>query len=200
MFSSALLNWIFLFVMQVAPVTPSVATPKSYSTQHKEALSFCQSHHFNTSFYFLLDFSLHSGKNRFFVYQFSDSSIVCSGLVTHGACDVFSENPSKYSTAEFSNQVDSHCSSEGKYKIGKRDYSSWGIGIKYWLHGMEKTNSNAQKRVVVLHSWEAVPDEESYPEYSALSWGCPAVSNQFMRTLDQLLSKQEQSTLLWIIK
>ena len=99
----------------------------------------------------------------------------------------------------YSNQVDSHCSAKGKYKIGNRDYSSWGIKVKYWLEGLEESNSNAQKRLIVLHSWEAVSDSEIYPHYSPLSWGCPAVSNAFMELLDPLLQQSKKPVLLWIL-
>jgi hypothetical protein len=88
---------------------------------------------------------------------------------------------------------------KGKFKVGKRDYSSWGINVKYWLHGLEKTNANAENRVVVLHSWDAVSNDEVYPQVSPLSWGCPAVSNEFMKKLDAKLKDVKQPVLLWII-
>jgi hypothetical protein len=89
---------------------------------------------------------------------------------------------------------------KGKYKIGNRDYSSWGINVKYWLHGLEATNKNAVKRVVVLHSWNAVKNKEIYPKYSPLSWGCPAVSNEFMEKIDIRLQDSQKPVLLWIIE
>ena len=88
----------------------------------------------------------------------------------------------------------------GKYKIGKRDYSSWGINVKYWLHGLEDANKSAVKRVVVLHSWSAVKNEEMYPRYSPLSWGCPAVSDAFMKKLDERLQQTDRPVLLWIVE
>ena len=89
---------------------------------------------------------------------------------------------------------------KGKFKIGKRDYSSWGINVKYWMQGLESSNSNAVKRVVVLHSWPAVANEEIYPRYSPLSWGCPAVSDEFMQLLDENLKAVEQPVLMWIVE
>jgi hypothetical protein len=71
--------------------------------------------------------------------------------------------------------------------------------VKYWLHGLEAGNANAVARVVVLHSWEAVGNEEIYPEYSPLSWGCPAVSDSFMGLLDAKLKLTRKPVLLWII-
>ena len=121
-------------------------------------------------------------------------------MVTHGSCDQFEENPNKWEKVKFDNRVDSHCSMKGKYKIGNRDYSSWGINVKYWLHGLEASNKNAEKRVVVLHSWSAVKNKEVYPKYSPLSWGCPAVSDAFMGKLDVRLQKSEKPVLLWIVE
>jgi hypothetical protein len=177
-----------------------VETPtKDYKSTNNEALDYCKKNGFNEDYYFLLDLSIHPGKNRFFVYDFKENKISDKNLVTHGSCDQFEENPDKWEKAKFSNKTDSHCSMKGKYKIGKRDYSSWGINIKYWLHGLEKTNENSVKRVVVLHSWSAVSSKEIYPKVSPLSWGCPAVSDVFMRKLDTRLQKSEKPVLLWII-
>lgn len=153
----------------------------------------------NTTYYFLVDLSLHSGRNRFFIYDFAGKKILDQNLVTHGACDVENTNPKKWEQAKFSNNDGSHCSSKGKYEIGKRDTSSWGIGVKYWLKGLEPTNSNAEARVVVLHSWTAVKDGEIYPNHSPLSWGCPAVSDAFMTKLDKRLKEAEKPVLLWIM-
>lgn len=176
------------------------ANIKNYSHQHKEALTYCSENGFNENYYFLLDLSLHSGKNRFFIYDFKQNKITDKNLVTHGSCDIIEENPNKWNKAKFSNTKDSHCSMKGKYKIGKRDFSSWGIHIKYWLYGMEKYNKNAEARVVVLHSWDAVSNEEIAPKVSPLSWGCPAVSNDFMKIIDAKLKVVKKPVLLWIIE
>ena len=125
--------------------------------------------------------------------------IIDQNLVTHGSCDAFQDNDTKYEKVKFSNLDKSHCSSSGKYKVGKRDYSSWGIKVKYWLEGLDETNSNAQNRVVVLHSWNAVADKEIFSRYSPLSWGCPAVSDNIMQTLDAKLQATEKPVLLWIV-
>ncbi len=172
---------------------------KDYITKHQEALSYCKENGFNDNYYFLIDLSLHSGKNRFFVYDFKEVKITNQNLVTHGACDHFSVNLNKYKTAKFSDKIDSHCSMKGKFKIGKRDYSSWGINVKYWLYGLEVTNKSAVDRVVVLHSWSKVSNKEIAPDYSPLSWGCPAVSDVFMKKLDVKLQGSKKPVLLWIV-
>lgn len=180
--------------------TPPIDEVKDYTSIHNNALTFCKENQFNKDFYFLIDMSIHSGKNRFFVYDFKTKKVSHQNVVTHGTCDVFEANPHKYKKAKFSNKQDSHCSMKGKFKIGKRDYSSWGINVKYWIHGLESTNNNAVKRVVVLHSWPAVSNEEIYPRYSPLSWGCPAVSDEFMQVLDEKLKTVEQPVLMWIVE
>lgn len=172
----------------------------NYLTFHKEARSFCKKEKFNEDYYFLVDLSIHSGKNRFLICDLKTNKIIAENLVTHGSCNVETVNETKWEKAKFSNSNNSHCSSKGKYKIGKRDVSSWGIGIKYWLKGLEATNDNAEKRVVVLHSWSAVANEEIYPKYSPLSWGCPAVSDRFMKILDEKLQKTKKPVLLWIVE
>jgi len=191
-----------LFLFSCNQIKKEIITQesKSYSNQNLEALKYCNQNNFNTDYYFLLDYSIHSGKKRFFIYDFKKNQIINSELVAHGSCDVFESNPNKETIVKFSNEKDSHCSSKGKYKISERAYSNWGIHTKYWLKGLEKTNSNAIDRVVVLHSWKGVPDKETYPTPIVLSWGCPTVSNQFMKKIDQKIkSSNNKSILLWII-
>lgn len=193
----------FLFLILLLLICCNNATVekplKDYTSRNIEALKYCKEHHFNEDYYFLIDMSIHPGKNRFFVYDFKNNKITDKNLVTHGSCDKFEENPNQWEKAKFDNRTDSHCSMKGKFKVGKRDYSSWGINVKYWLHGLEKTNANAENRVVVLHSWDAVSNKEVYPQVSPLSWGCPAVSNEFMKKLDTKLKEAKQPVLLWII-
>lgn len=164
---------LILFAFQLIgcdkPIENKPIEKRDYSAFHKEAKVFCKDQKFNQDYYFLVDLSLHSGKNRFFVYDFKNNKIINENLTTHGSCDVGQVNDTKWKKAKFSDADNSHCSSKGKYKVGKRDSSSWGIKIKYWLHGLEKTNKNAENRVVVLHSWSAISNVEVYPKYSPLS-------------------------------
>ena len=166
----------------------------------KQAWEYCNALSFNTDFCILIDMSLHSGVRRFMVWDFKSDSVSKSFLVSHGCCDnpwnaEFSkENP------RFSNTDGSHCSSLGKYKIGTRGYSDWGVNVKYSLHGLEPTNNNAFKRFIVLHSWEAVPDEEVYPDGTPEGWGCPTISNNSFKIIDPLLKSSTKPVLMWIYK
>ncbi len=102
--------------------------------------------------------------------------------------------------AETRNTANSYASSEGKYIIGERGYSQWGINVKYLLHGMDETNSNALQRIIVLHGWDQVTDTPLYPDGTPEGWGCPAVSNNAMRKLDALLKSSEKRVLMWVVR
>lgn len=170
-----------------------------YSQYFLEAKQYCKSNKLNQNRFILIDLGLHSGLKRFFIYDFQQKKILNSYIVSHGCGDNPWGKTSSKENAPVSNEFDSHSSSLGKYVIADRGVSQWGIKVNYLLKGKEKTNSNAVKRAIVLHSWEAVPNEEVYPEGTPEGWGCPAVSNESMKEIDEIL-KQNKNVLMWIIK
>jgi len=133
------------------------------------------------------------------VYDLKTNKKMKSYIVSHGCGDHMWSWTSSKEKAPISNELDSHCSSIGKYVIGSRGISQWGIKVNYVLVGKDTTNSNAVKRAIVLHSWEKIPTEEVYPEGTPEGWGCPAVSNENMKEIDELL-KANKDMLMWIIK
>ncbi len=143
----------------------------------------------NETIAFMIDYSLHSGKNRFFVIDLEKEKIIKRALVCHGSCKKEAKNNEK--AKNFSNVSESFCTSLGMAVIGERAYSQWGKNYKYWIDGLETSNSNMRKRVVVLHAWEHVPDEEIYPKPLVMSWGCPTVSTAFLDDLDHILKKNK---------
>ena len=159
------------------------------------ALVFCKKKGLNTDFCILIDMSVHSGKYRFFIWNFKDGNISHKALCAHGY--------GKESTQEkpvFSNIEGSYCSSLGRYKTGVRSYSQYGINVHYKLHGYDNTNSNAFKRWIVLHSYSPVPATETYPKHLPLGWsqGCPVTDNATMTILDKDISASKKPVLLWI--
>lgn len=162
------------------------------------AKAYCKANKLNTNFCILVDMSVHSGKNRIFIWNFKKDSIELSALCSHGCGSNTWSGTTTKTKPVFSNAHESHCSSLGKYKIGKRGYSQWGIHVNYLLHGLEKSNSNALKRQIVLHSWDDVEDKECFPEGTPEGWGCPAVANGFMKVADEKLKASTQPVLLWI--
>jgi hypothetical protein len=119
-------------------------------------------------------------------------------LVGHGCGDNPWNNDFSKENPKFSNTDESHCSSLGKYKIGERTYSNWGVHVKYVLHGLELTNSNAFKRFIVFHSWEVISDEEVYPDGTPEGWGCPTISDKSFKIIDPMLKLSAKPVLMWI--
>lgn len=176
---------------------PEIDTAKTHK-KAQEALEFCKKKKFNTDFAILIDMSLHSGIRRLFVYDFNENKIIQKHLVGHGCgSHQWSFDGSK-NNPEFSNEDGSHLSSLGKYKIGERGVSEWGVKTKYLMHGLEESNNNALKRFIVFHSWEKMSDEEVFPNGSPEGWGCPTVSNNAFRAIDPLLKNSTKPILMWI--
>ena len=159
------------------------------------AKAYCLKNGYNTNYCFLVDFSIHSGRRRFFVWDMKGDSIKYASLCAHG----YGKN-STVSKPVFSNVEGSYCSSLGKYKVGIRSYSKWGINVHYKLHGLEVTNDNAFKRIIVLHSYSPMPETEVYPMHLPLgiSQGCSVISDNVMRKVDALLKAEKKPVLLWV--
>ncbi|OXA79658.1 L,D-transpeptidase catalytic domain [Flavobacterium aquidurense] len=183
----------------------SIEKPRSdikavdYTSYFQEAKQYCKSNKLNQDKFILIDLGLHSGIKRFFIYDFQQKKILKSYIVSHGCGHNQWGKTSSKENAPVSNEFDSHCSSIGKFIVSDRGVSEWGIKVNYILQGKDNTNSNALNRAIVLHSWEAISDNEIYPAGTPEGWGCPAVSNESMREIDALL-KQNKNVLLWVIK
>ena len=168
---------------------PEDATIKKLKFKSVEAVPFIKKNGYNQSVCFFIDMSLPSGQNRFFVYNIEKDSIQNSGLVTHGRCNQLWLEGRKYS-----NEPGCGCSSLGKYKVGYAYNGTFGLAYK--LHGLDKTNNNAFKRFVVLHSHECVPENEVQDEICQ-SDGCPTVSPQFLQQLKPVINQSAKPILLW---
>jgi hypothetical protein len=179
------------------PPKPSVDLQKT-ARKAEEALRFSREHGLSTSYAILIDMSLHSGVRRFFLWNFAARRIEHAALVGHGCCDQPWAGTESRAAPSFSNAVGSHCTALGKYRLGARKHSDWGIQVKYEMHGLEATNDNALKRFIVFHSWDAVSDDEIYPEGTPEGWGCPTLSNASMRYIDAVLQASAQPLLMWI--
>jgi len=152
----------------------------------------------DTTIAIVINYKIHSGLKRGFIIQLYNGKTLDSFMVSHGCGDSAWGSDETKNKPKFSNEFESHCSSLGKYKLYGRAYSDWGINVKYIMKGLDKTNSNAYSRTIVLHSWESVTNDEIYPKGTAEGWGCPAVSNSTMLYLDSLLSKKKKPVLMWL--
>lgn len=159
--------------------------------QHASAIfKYNSKHQYNKRYCFMVDMKIEPGKKRFFVYNVEKDSVELAGLVTHGS------GKTNTGAIQFSNTPNSLCSSVGKYKIGNAYNGKFGLAYK--LYGLDKTNSNAYNRFVVLHSHACVPNEEVDPLIICESWGCPTVAPAFLLELKKYIDKSMQPILLQI--
>lgn len=157
----------------------------------EEARQFIAQNNFNDSLCFLVDMSLPSGSNRFFIYDLRNNEQVDAGLVTHGRC-----NRNWLAGRQYGNEIGCGCTSLGKYKIGNPYHGRFGLAYK--LYGLNSTNDNAYKRFVVLHSHSCVPATEVDPAPICQSDGCPTLSPGFLKVVAAVLDNSPKPVLLWI--
>jgi hypothetical protein len=187
----SLLIAVMLLVGPAGTTAPASAVLLKMQSKANAAKKFAAVKNFNTQICFLVDMSVSSGRNRFFVYDLKKDNVINSGLVTHGRC-----NELWLSGRRYSNQVGSGCTSPGKYKIGKPYRGRFGLAYK--LYGLDSTNSNAFERYVVLHSMECVPEKEIEPLPICQSDGCPTLSPGFLKTVSKFIDASPKPILLWI--
>jgi hypothetical protein len=146
---------------------------------------------FNTTICFLIDMRLHSGLNRFYVYNMKRDSVMAQGMVAHGRC-----NQRWLEGRQYGNEPGCGCTSLGKYKIGKPYQGKFGLAYK--LYGLDSSNDNAFKRFVVLHAHECVPDVPVYPDPICQSDGCPTVAPAFLSRISKIIDASDKPVLLLI--
>lgn len=66
-------------------ITVNAVDHQRLKSKAHEAKAYCVSKGFSTNYCFLVDFSIHSGKKRFFVWDFKGDSIKYASLCAHGA-------------------------------------------------------------------------------------------------------------------
>jgi hypothetical protein len=157
------------------------------------ARQYCIANKFNTSIVFMVDMSIPSGKNRFFVYNLDNDSIEFTALVSHGSG---SYKPNCDDQLVFSNLPNSNATSLGRYKIGDSYHGTYGLSYK--LYGLDSTNNMAFQRSIVLHADNYVPNKETYPYHIFESSGCPTVSPSFLTVLGKYMAKSKKPMLLWV--
>lgn len=133
----------------------------------------------------LVDFGRLSCNDRFYIYDVKANKYIYSSRVQHG-------NGGK-STAlepEISNIIGSNCSSVGLYKVtslGKMN--SWPNAECFRLKGLCSTNSNAEKRGILIHPSVSLSIIPKFPglviPLTSESRGCFAVSFLMMERLKE---------------
>ncbi len=146
---------------------------------------------YNNEIAFLIDMKIPSGKNRFFVYDLKKDTIIDQGLVAHGS----GSETGIQGKLKFSNTNNSLATSLGKYYIGNSYIGRFGKAYK--LYGLDKTNSNAFDRAIVLHKYFDVPYEEQ-TNYICNSYGCPMVNEKYFKRIENRIDNSKNNILLAI--
>jgi L,D-transpeptidase catalytic domain len=144
---------------------------------------------FNTETAFFIDMKIHSGKNRFFIYDLKSNKVIDEGLVAHG----YGSETETQGALKFSNTNNSLCTSLGKYSIGNSYMGKFGKAYK--LFGLDKTNSNAFIRNIVLHKYFDVPNEEQ-EKYICNSLGCPMLNEKFYSRIEKIIDASKTKIIL----
>jgi hypothetical protein len=179
--------------LQTKKVNESVYSSKEkLQNQIKEVKRFVKTDSkYNTEIGFFIDMRIASGKKRFFIYDLKNNKLLDKGLVGHGS----GSETGISGKLKFSNKDNSLCTSLGKYSIG---YSYEGtFGKAYKLYGLDKTNSNAFSRNVVLHKYSKVPFEEQETNICN-SYGCPMVNERFFGGIEKIIDNSKKKIILTI--
>ncbi|KIA87974.1 murein L,D-transpeptidase catalytic domain-containing protein [Kaistella jeonii] len=160
------------------------------SAKISEVKNFIKGKNYNQDLAIFIDFKIPSSKFRFFIYDLKKERIVEKAIVSHGSGSVIKNSNS----LRFSNIENSYQSSVGKYEIGNSYLGTF--GKSYRLKGLDRTNSNAVKRAIVMHSFPCIKNEES-SEPACLSLGCPMISKEFFRTAEKYIDNSKKPLILY---
>lgn len=155
-----------------------------------EALAFCKKNDLNTEYVVFVDFSKHSGRERYMIYSFSKHKVISRCLCASGL------NKNK-----FSNQSGSNLSSLGKYRI-TNEIHNMSIGREgLVVDGLESSNSNARNRKILIHYSKVLNDfpKSIFPIPiigDGISHGCFSITSEGVEKTKEL----RKPTLLWAYK
>lgn len=185
---------ILLFLLIIISCETKSQEKATTYTLRKEKISeiknFLKNKNFNQDLAIFIDFKIPSGKFRMFIYDLRNNKILGKGIVSHGSGSVMPNSE----LLQFSNTENSYQSSLGKYEILNKYEGKF--GTSYRLKGLDKTNSNAYKRAIVIHALSCVPDTESSND-ACLSLGCPMLSPQFFKTLEKRIDASKKPIIMF---
>jgi hypothetical protein len=169
---------IHVFLSVVIMLNLVTVNVKSFSSSsipkdcYNQALAEYRSHNGQSRYLIVVDFDLPSSAKRLWIVDMQSGDVVLNTYVSHGE-----NSGDKYATS-FSNENGSHKSSLGTYKTLGTYTGHNGRSMK--IRGLDRTNSNAEKRMVVIHgAW--------YADKGGRSWGCFAVPHADMKKILDLI-------------
>lgn len=182
------------------------SNPKDLEERADEALEYSKENGYSTEYCLLVDYGRHSGRVRFFIWDFEKEKPVLKSLCAHGY--------GKGSTARkpvFSNEPGSFCSSLGHYRVGKEKTMSKPKGRKALvLYGKDKTNSNALQRGILIHP-VSLPNFSIWPlmipvkvhkilghKIRPKSEGCITIPFRKYEKVSNIVKSSSRPVLLWV--
>lgn len=190
--------WVFLSIFILGCTEQPIETKhvktlesKAYTDKVDFINEFLKDKNYNKDICFLVDYGQNINIKRFLVVSLHNGATITKGIVSHGLGNLDSSGV----PVTFSNVPDSKCSSLGISLLAERAPSTVGLGFKYWMDGLESTNFNNRKRLVVLHSWGNIPDEEG-TDYVTRSEGCLMISDLFLEELDCLIKNSRNKKIV----
>ena len=136
-----------------------------------------------------VDFGKLSCNDRLYIYDVEKGKCIYSARVQHG-----NGGQSTAITPEFSNKIGSNCSSLGLYKVtisSKMNSNKYVDCLR--LKGLSSTNSNAEKRGILIHPGISLSVIPKFPgliiPLTSESRGCFTVSILTMQILKECFNK-----------
>ena len=145
---------------------------------------------YNQDLVIFINFRIPSNKFRFFIYDLKNDKILEKAIVAHGSGSVVKGS----NDLVFSNVENSYQSSLGKYQIGSSYVGAF--GKSYRLIGLDKTNSNASKRAIIIHPYYCISDVETQ-NLACLSLGCPMLSPNFFKVAEKYIDGSKKPMVLY---
>lgn len=159
-----------------------------------EAETYALTHGLSTKYCFFVNYGVPSGTPRFYVWDFAKHDVIATARCMHG-----SGMANTASQPVFSNNVNSNCSSLGRFEVLRNEHGSR-LKHSFRMKGLDKENSNAYRRGLLIHSSRWV-DQHKHKKYIPLHrpscQGCVTISTKGMKYVESLVNGEPKNILLW---
>lgn len=173
-----------------------------YKIPYKHLLLQSKKYGLDTSVCFYVDYTIPSGRRRFFICDLLNNTILYSDYCMHG--------PGKGSTVErpvFSNEKGSNCSSLGAFRVCR---NQWGYRLKEKrsrkIVGLERRNDQAETRGLMIHDsrfldsivmLQPILKKKYLPLNASSSSGCVTITTKGFSKVRGLVKAKDKDILLY---